>query len=172
METKRCTICRLTKKLIEFTPKIHGKFGVTARCKNCLAEIQSRVYLNNKEYYDNKSKEFKIKNPNYNKDWTRSNMIKSILRRLKHQAKRRNIPFDLKEEDIVLPTHCPVLGIELKFNEGKAEDNSYSVDKIIPEKGYVKSNIIVISRMANRIKTDATIEQLIKVANFYKNLGV
>ena len=41
---------------------------------------------------------------------------------------------------------------------------------IIPEKGYVKGNIVVISNMANVIKSNATPEEIIAVGEFYKKL--
>ena len=65
---------------------------------------------------------------------------------------------------------CPILGIKLsrsRFIDGP-QDNSPSLDKIIPEKGYVKGNIIVISQLANRIKNDATYDEIYKVANWYE----
>lgn len=45
--------------------------------------------------------------------------------------------------------------------------NSPSLDKIVPELGYVKGNIVVVSLRANQIKSDATIEELQAVAKFY-----
>jgi hypothetical protein len=39
-------------------------------------------------------------------------------------------------------------------------DNSPSLDRIVPEKGYVAGNIRVISQRANRIKSNATVEEL------------
>lgn len=58
----------------------------------------------------------------------------------------------------------------MKRNVGKPEDNSPTLDRIIPELGYVKNNIIVISFRANRIKCNATIDELKKITNFYENL--
>ena len=43
-------------------------------------------------------------------------------------------------------------------------------DRIDPKKGYVKGNIIVVSMRANRIKTDATVDEIRKVADFYEKL--
>ena len=43
-------------------------------------------------------------------------------------------------------------------------------DRIIPELGYVEGNLVIVSDLANRIKTNATPEQIIKVGEFYKKL--
>ena len=48
--------------------------------------------------------------------------------------------------------------------------NSPSIDKIIPEKGYVPGNVIIVSMKANMIKSFATPDEIIKVGKFYKNL--
>ena len=45
-----------------------------------------------------------------------------------------------------------------------------SIDRIDPKKGYVKDNIIVVSMRANRIKSDATVDEIWKVADFYEKL--
>ena len=41
------------------------------------------------------------------------------------------------------------------------------LDKIIPIKGYTKGNIVVISDIVNRLKSDASLEDLKKIINFY-----
>lgn len=46
-------------------------------------------------------------------------------------------------------------------------DNSPTLDKIEPALGYVPGNIIVISGRANRLKADATIDELRAIASFY-----
>ena len=41
--------------------------------------------------------------------------------------------------DIIFPTHCPILGIELiKGGTGVQTFNSPSIDRIDPNKGYIK----------------------------------
>ena len=45
-----------------------------------------------------------------------------------------------------------------------------SLDRLIPELGYVKGNIAVVSTRANIIKRDATPEELMKVAKFYEKV--
>lgn len=100
------------------------------------------------------------------------NPVRNLYDRIKYRAKRKHIPFNLKLEDIIIPEICPVLGIPLSINYHKhPADNSPSVDRIIPSKGYIKENIIIISNKANRIKTDATAEEIDKVAKFYLKLS-
>lgn len=88
---------------------------------------------------------------------------------MKHSAKARNIPFKLtipELNDLTFPVTCPILGIPLKFNRGMLQDNSYSVDRIDSSKGYEIDNIQVISWRANRLKNNATREELEKLSNF------
>lgn len=94
------------------------------------------------------------------------------LKDIRYRATREGLPFNLDIEDITPPELCPIFGIPLLHRKGKrgAGDNSPSVDRIIPEKGYVKGNVVVISNRANRIKQDATIEELEKLAAFYRKL--
>jgi hypothetical protein len=47
-------------------------------------------------------------------------------------------------------------------------DNSYSLDRIDSNKGYVKGNVWVISRRANVIKNNATLEELELLTNNLK----
>ena len=52
---------------------------------------------------------------------------------------------------------------------GKAQaDNSPTLDRIIPERGYVKGNVVVISALANRIKTNANVRQIELVAEWLR----
>ena len=83
----------------------------------------------------------------------------------KQRAKRADIEFDLALEDIDIPIYCPLLGIELTntFGEGRVPSNA-SLDRIDSSKGYVRGNIQVISDLANRMKQDASKEQLIAFA--------
>ncbi|RWZ83507.1 MAG: hypothetical protein EO766_17635 [Hydrotalea sp. AMD] len=100
-----------------------------------------------------------------------------LLARIKSKCIQNNIPFNLTIDDLVIPENCPILGIPLKFgvkgsdrfkNKSKTPDDSPSVDRIIPELGYVKGNIVVVSFRANNLKSNATPDELQKIAEFYK----
>jgi len=79
----------------------------------------------------------------------------------KIRAKKMNLPFDITDADLVVPDSCPILGLKLEFARGKGpEDNSPSVDRIRPERGYVKGNVRVISNRANRLRSNRTLEEM------------
>jgi hypothetical protein len=71
------------------------------------------------------------------------------------------IPFAIEPSDIIIPSHCPVLGILLKATGER--DSRPSLDRIVPALGYVLGNISVISFRANRIKSDANADELRRV---------
>jgi hypothetical protein len=83
--------------------------------------------------------------------------------RAKKRARLNDVSFNLTVEDILIPEFCPVLGIKLERNEGASSAASPSLDRIFPERGYVKGNVRVISHKANTIKNNATAEELEKV---------
>ena len=103
----------------------------------------------------------------YNKE----NPEARIVNMCKKVAKDKNLPFNLVKEDIIIPDYCPILGIKLIAGKGKRSGNSPSIDRIIPEKGYTKGNIIIISWRANRIKCDATFIELKLISDFYNNMS-
>lgn len=90
-----------------------------------------------------------------------------LWKNAKDRADKNNIPFDIRPVDIVVPSYCPILGMQLKSHKGAMQDNSPTVDRIIPEKGYTKGNIVVVSNRANRLKSNATLEELIRITSFY-----
>jgi hypothetical protein len=101
-----------------------------------------------------------------------ANANRSRVSSAKGRAKRAGIPFDIVVTDLAWPTHCPALGIELDYSLGTkgsgSRSNSPSLDRVIPSLGYVKGNVIVVSQLANAIKTNATVEQIERVAAFYR----
>lgn len=83
---------------------------------------------------------------------------------------KKNIDFNLALEDIHIPEYCPALGLKLFASDGKATDNSPSLDRIDNTKGYIKGNVQVISNKANRLKGDATLEDIEKLYKWMKTL--
>ena len=92
-----------------------------------------------------------------------------MLSNLKRRAEEKGLPFNLTKEDLVSTGFCPALGIPIQHNSKQAFD-SISVDRIYPELGYVKGNVLLISDLANRIKTNASPQQIKQVADFYAKI--
>lgn len=152
--------------------------------KEYIKEKAKEYRLNNKE----KRKEYYLKNrerlkEDY-KNWTENNREKYlesrqksqkkyakrspekyILSRTKTQSKRKGFDFNLSLEDILIPEYCPYMNVKLT-HPLDSNDNFYlpSVDRIDSTKGYVKNNIQIISYLANRMKNNATEEQLVQFA--------
>ena len=85
---------------------------------------------------------------------------KKMLAYAKSRAKKKGIPFNICLDDIIIPKNCPLLGIPLSLTNKTFADDSPSLDRLIPDLGYVKGNIIVVSVRANTIKNNATIDEL------------
>jgi len=100
-----------------------------------------------------------------------------IRNRAQQRARNNNLPFNLEKEDIIIPEKCPVFGVPLVVHSGSPGGKKFSpsIDRIIPELGYVKGNVRVISHLANQMKSHATQEELLTFANWvinhYKSLG-
>lgn len=98
----------------------------------------------------------------YTKTYRAANGEKRMLSDAKARAKEGGFPCTIAESDISIPECCPLLGVRLERKGPYAP----SLDKIIPALGYVPGNVMVISRRANAIKHDATLQELqILVAN-------
>lgn len=154
---KECGKCNELKHFTFFSKNKNRKDGLQYYCKSCSSKLTSSTRnVENYKKYQNDNRHF------------------SHLTSIKARAKKNGIPFNLTIEDFLnIPDACPILGIPLERNFGKrvSWENSPSVDRIIPELGYVKGNVIIISTLANRIKQNATPEQIIKVGKFYEELA-
>ena len=148
---------------------------------NCyMSNYNNRIYKCNKCF--RKDVSTLVKKSRKNKTVGDAQHLHDMRCGARDRAKVNNIPFDLTTQDIrdIITDRCPILGIKFELNKqgqdwgkGKGKNNwqtSPSLDRIIPEKGYVKDNIIIVSLMANSIKNQATPNQIQKVATFYKKL--
>lgn len=97
-----------------------------------------------------------------------------MLEKSKRRAASKEVEFDLDLDYLcsIAPNICPVFGFELlwgrgsKARAGSPEAASPSLDRINPEKGYVKGNVAIISNKANMIKSNAKLRELYAVADW------
>lgn len=95
--------------------------------------------------------------------------LRDYLRMKRANCSRIGVPFELTFDDVwPIPDTCPVLGIPISLF-AVDRDHAFSLDQIRPRQGYVKGNVVSVSFRANRIKNDATPDELRRVAEFYSN---
>ena len=89
----------------------------------------------------------------------------------KSTSKKFNVPFNLTVEylESIKTDACPVFNTPFewqRFGQGPQTGQSPTLDRIIPELGYVEGNVVWISALANRIKSNATEKELYAVADW------
>ena len=131
--------------------------------KQYALEHKEDIKAYKKEYYSKNKDSFLQQQRDYYA--TPENRAKRIYAKARARAKETGIEFTITVQDIVIPTHCPYLGIELthELGKGQLESNS-SLDRIDSTKGYVPGNVQVTSRLANTMKSNASQETLLRFA--------
>lgn len=137
-------------------------------------KLRSRIrYNQNKETHSHQCKVWRERNKDkvsdYRDKWLKENPSYDMYHNAKRRAKEYGIPFDITYKDIEIPEVCPILKIPMVRGVGKSSEFSPSLDRIIPELGYVKGNIAVISSRANRLKNDSSIEELEALLDYMKS---
>ena len=149
-ELKQCARCKewFTGSFFHVVKKT-GK--LTSYCRDCNNKNSREHYKNNLEHIKKQRK---------------SKQDEATLSSIKKRAKQKGLAFDLEVEDI-LGTTCPIFGVELKRGSKQGpSDYAPSVDRIDNSKGYVKGNVQVLSNLANKMKANATPEQLLQFAEW------
>ena len=144
---KRCIICGKLLPLEEFHKSSSNKDGHDNRCKHCKS-----VIAHNKRVSDYFRQYCKTK-----KSW----------------CKTHNVPFDLDPDYLeeIWTGECPIFHVPLTHgSKGKGSVKSAHLDRFDPHKGYVKGNVAWISGRANRIKYDATLEELKQIVNWMERV--
>lgn len=143
---KQCMFCKSIKEFSQFHSNKDQLFGLASDCKDC-RKIQSK------------------------KEWgnaTKTRLNRIIYGRAKSRAKKKNIYFNLDIEDIHIPEKCPVFNEKFIYGD---HNWTPSIDRINPNLGYVKGNVIIVSNKANVIKNNACPDDIIVVGEFYKNIS-
>lgn len=149
----QCPRCMKNPRALSNTNRKH------IYCRECLNQWGNENYRRPhvKKRIAKKNKEMKVTAP-------KTMMLRGALAR----ARKKEVPFNLSEDDFEISTHCPVLGIKFELGTQKNHDFAPSLDRIVPALGYVKGNVRVISWKANNIRGKASAEQLEKDAgNLY-----
>lgn len=177
--TKNCKTCLAEKSVDDFYEHRH-------ECKKCTTAVRRFAYYSRPEVRADaikRASEAK-KKPGYvglsnkhtseytrNRRKTMRGWCSIALSEVRQRAKEKGLPFNLLLVDLVSvwpdSGKCPVLHLPLKPGDGRTDD-SPSVDRIIPELGYVKGNVAIVSWRANKIKNNATLGELVSLADWLR----
>ena len=123
------------------------------RCKSCYNVKERKRYQKNRD-------QVVARTSRTNKIRKQNDPAAFLYSWAKQRAKKSGIAFTITKMDIVIPSVCPVLGIPLKPSEGAPSFDSPTLDRFDASRGYEPNNIMVISKKANTIKNNATIEEI------------
>jgi len=133
--------------------------------RESLRQKSREWYWNLKKNNPEAAEQLLKKQSQSNKEYRRKNPEKvwksSVLSNARSRALAKGIPFNLSNQDIIIPEFCPILKIRLCFQSknGRPHDSTPSIDRIVPELGYVPGNVEVISHRANMIKNCGSLEE-------------
>lgn len=140
MDTKVCFECKIEKPVTEYNKGTNGA-KYLPRCKPCHSAKMAADY---------KAKWFKYQ-----------------VRLKRALSKKMGLEFDLTEDYLksIWTPICPVFKVQFTLGD-KSHPHSPALDRIDPRKGYVKGNVKYICARANRIKYDATPEELKMILDY------
>lgn len=175
MTTKQCNTCKKIKQLSEFginRKKNANNFHAgqipqyKGDCKPCLA-AKAKAYRDSKPGLWKKYRDGKSKNGFFPKeDAYLVSAIRTRITSCRTNNKRSNRPFELTDEYMYKLWQkqaglCALTGKPMLVE--KAVPNSLSIDKKIPELGYVPDNVQWVTIAANRAKSDLSMEELLEL---------
>ena len=121
-----------------------------SKCKKCISLHMKKKYTNGDFF--NRQEE--------NKKWTLCNFIHYKVQQAKHRSIRKGIEFNITNEiieDIFKKQDgkCYFTNIELTFSTH--DWNSLSIDRLDNNLGYIKDNIVLVTRFINSSKNAMTV---------------
>ena len=180
---KKCYVCNKDKSFNNYHKDMSKKDNLSGRCTKCKSIVdkkyREKIKAKSKKTISDRSYHYgRYKSINYN-DRRRELHRKDPRIRLRGgcyaRAKKKGLEFNLPTyRDLPkVPKFCPILGIPLvvgasKDSNGGGTDNSPSLDRIDNNIGYIKWNIQIISRKANQMKSNGTLEDIKKLYLYVK----
>jgi len=142
--TKVCSRCERSLALSSFSRKLSNADGYQYRCKDCVRETAQETIL--------------------------QRMYKGTLNR----ARKRGVEFALTKDDLMeldqeQNGQCAITGLPLNWEPLKRERTAQricpadrvSIDRINPKQGYVKGNVQLVTDLANRIKGNNSMDEVL-----------
>jgi len=146
-----CKSCRCEKEDREFPVRKDRSGRLRPYCKSCANDIERSRYKSHRE----------------------NNPFLHRCTRAKSRATGLGIPFNLDPEYLekIWSGRCPVLLVDINLVTDRKDEYAAELDRFIPELGYVKGNVHWLSRKANRLKNNVTVEILESLLDWMKNVA-
>lgn len=140
---KKCFKCKQLKLVEEFSKNRSTFDGYQKCCKECFSNYDSVKKGYNKKSYDLKT-DLKV-------------YLRNRTSYLERKCKVKNLAFDLTKEflyELYIKQNgkCYYTGIDIIHGVGCFENNSISVERLDPIKGYVKTNVVLAAFNVNSFK--------------------
>lgn len=164
---KNCTVCGV--ELTSENQKPYHKKNYVHKCIECVRAYGREV---SKKKYGKEQASLSKKNwDRLKKDDPKRYTVRQMISSSGKRAKQKGLEHNLTTEYLLTLTNktCPILGTELSYG-GKGLPNSASLDRVDSSKGYVEGNVWIISNLANTMKSNATVEELIKFGEWCNSL--
>lgn len=147
---RRCSICGHYKPLRSAYHKDRTKsLGYRRECKQCRSIRRQALRRSDLNY-----------------------IALQLWANAKRRAKAQSLPFTIAPADVIqcfpYPLKCPALGVPLTLG---VMPLTPSLDRMVPELGYVPGNIHVISHRANTLKSNGTAEEHRKIAEWMDRIA-
>lgn len=141
------------------------KGGACRECKNFLSSIEREQNREKyRKYYRERAK--KKYSSSKRRESYQKNIVSEMLIAAKNRANKKNFDFTIEKDDVIIPKECPVLGIPIIIGD---KNGAPTLDRKDNNLGYIKGNIFVISKRANRLKSDSTLDELEKIITYMRN---
>lgn len=139
--------------------------------KKYLEENREKARETSKEYRRRNLDEVKIKEKVRRADQKNSpiHKAKRMVSAARVRAKKGGYACSITHKDILpIPALCPVMGTPMRLTGELRDADVATLDKLVPALGYIPGNVCVISRGANSIKRNYTINEFELVLAYMK----
>jgi hypothetical protein len=174
-DSKKCSVCNVIFPIVEFYIRSDRNKPI-ARCRKCNQKVSTDSWNKLTEterkhrFSENKKwRDSQIKNGNLKVTFT------DKLCRYKGISKKKNLPFDLTTDYLIelfesQDKKCYYTGKELTLHSTRGDGHQIfklgkyhyqaSLDRLIPERGYIKGNVVWCGWLVNTCKNLLTEQEL------------
>lgn len=170
---KKCPQCDRTLPASSFHKDRRTATGLRSYCKSCVKD-RFQTQFKNGPHYKNRLKKYAAQRKDIRAADPARVWAFDTYHNAKKRAKAAGLPFDLTKEWLLeqLGDKCPLLDTPYVLGNGKTCSQTPTLDRKKPGAGYTTDNCWVVSAKANRIKSDASVEEIRLLVSNLERLGI